>query len=90
MYVVYTSSFLVDEETAEILCMDFYYILLKIEGKYKVANHGNVDFDDESKWKEGQGIDISINNLGKPVEIERYLEPEDDDDEMAKYLSDDQ
>lgn len=43
----------------------------------------------KDKFETAQGIeDISFKILKKPIEIERYREPEDDDDAMEHYLMD--
>ncbi|WP_300487868.1 hypothetical protein [Flavobacterium sp.] len=65
--------------------------ITKINGELKIVK--NYTFGDDmlvkKKFETAQGLkDISFETLKKPVMIERYKEPEDDDDAMEHYLAD--
>tara|TARA_B110000211_G_C13924505_1_gene484297 strand:+ start:295 stop:834 length:540 start_codon:yes stop_codon:yes gene_type:complete len=90
IYIVYCSGFLSSPMFSEVLNMTDFYILGKIESQgWKVLKNGAIDFDNPENWEDGHGPeDLSIKKLGQFISTERYLEPEDDDDEMKKYLAD--
>ncbi|MCD0478075.1 hypothetical protein LPB90_06380 [Chryseobacterium sp. LC2016-29] len=65
--------------------------LAKVDNRLKFIR--KYIFGDEmlvkDKFEGGQGLeDISFNTLKKPINIERYLEPADDEDGMEHYLKD--
>jgi len=58
---------------------------LKIIKKYSFGDSMRI----KDKFEAGVGLnDISFETLGKPVAIERYKEPKDDEDAMEHYLMD--
>jgi hypothetical protein len=88
VYVVYISE---RNPNDEIFLYGKCLFVAKIDNQIKIIK--SYSFGDEmlvkDKFEGGQGLeDISFKTLKKPVKIERYLEPVDDEDGMEHYLKD--
>lgn len=87
VYVVYISEKNPDDE---IFLYGECLFITDIDNEMKIIK--NYTFGDDrgkDKFMANQGLkDISFNTLKKPINIERYLEPVDDEDGMEHYLKD--
>ncbi|WP_234109217.1 hypothetical protein [Chryseobacterium sp. R2A-55] len=88
VYVVYVSEKNPDDEIFQYGWSLFVTSLkdeLKIIRNYSLGDAMRV----KDKFEVGQGVtDISFKTLKKPISIERYQKPEDDDDAMEHYEMD--
>lgn len=89
IFIAFTSIYLDNDRIAELKVMDNFFILSKMNDTWQIVKSGILDPEDPEVWIDESGLnDLSIDALGEFVKAERYLEPEDDEDDMAKYFAD--
>ncbi len=89
IYYVYTSIFLSSTRHKNFFRMMDCFLVASIAKHYKVIGKAGMDPDDTSKWVYYYGDkSVKFNAPGKFLGVERYLEPVDDEDKMAKYYRD--
>ena len=89
VYLVYVSIFINSERVKNYFEMTYCFMVVKLEGKYKIISQWMIDLDNKKNWIFSFGDpDIDINSPGEFQETERYLDPINDEDGMEKFKKD--